>query len=604
MVRHGPGFTGEIVAARYLYGALSHRRLIARSSLKTTHMTSTTHPTCQALLRRTTFAAIVIGVLAGASPTPSADLIIRNAAIWTGNPTAPQAQALAVIGDRIVAIGSEATVHVWQGSRTRIVDAHGHRLIPGFNDAHVHFSDGGASLEAVQLNDTQSADDFKSRIAAYAATRPAGQWITQGEWDETKWPSAELPTRQLIDPVTPNNPVAIDRYDGHMTLVNSRALALAGITAATPDPVGGVIVRDAHGEPTGALKDAAIPLVTKIIPALPHDERRAIILHALRHAASLGVTSVQDMNPGYADLAIYAELLREHQLTTRIYVAPAIESVDDQAILGLGRAFGDPLLRIGAVKAYADGSLGSRTAYFFEPYLDQSDNHGILSDTFQPLSKARDDFSKADAAHLQVCTHAIGDAGISTTLDLYAEVIAHNGPHDRRWRIEHAQHMAAKDFQRFKDLGVIASVQPYQAIDDGRWAEVRIGQERGSRTYAFKTFMQYNIPMAFGTDWPVSPLNPLLGVYAAVTRATLDGKHPDGWYPTQKLSVTDALHFYTQGSAYAEFEEQRKGTLTPGKLADFVLLSGDVLTLPPTEIRHVHVLNTWVGGSLVYEAPH
>jgi predicted amidohydrolase YtcJ len=556
----------------------------------------------RSVLLRGACMVLALGVLTGARTTPSADLVITNAVIWTGEPTQPEAQALAVLGDRIVAIGSNAAMHAWQGKQTHVVDAQGQRLIPGFNDAHVHFSDGGASLDAVQLNDATSADDFKKRIAAYALTRPAGQWITQGEWDETKWPGGALPTRQMIDAITPNNPVALDRYDGHMILVNSRALALAGITAATPDPVGGVIVRDAKGEPTGALKDAAIPLVARIIPALNHDDRRAIILHALSHAASLGVTSVQDMNPGNADIAIYAELLREHKLTTRIYVAPPIESIDDQATLGLGRAFGDVSLRIGAVKAYADGSLGSRTAYLFDPYLDQNDNRGLLSDTFQPLSKGLNYFTRADTAQLQVCTHAIGDAGISTALDLYSKVFSENGVRDRRWRIEHAQHMASKDFQRFKDLQVIASVQPYQAIDDGRWAEERIGADRGSRTYAFKTMMQYGIPMAFGTDWPVSPLNPLLGVYAAVTRATLDGKQPDGWYPAQKLSVSEALHFYTHGSAYAEFEDTRKGTLAPGKLADFILLSSDVLTIAPAEIQHVRVLKTWVGGALVFEA--
>jgi predicted amidohydrolase YtcJ len=537
---------------------------------------------------------------ASAAGAAAADLIIHHALIWTVNPGQPQAEAVAVLGERIVAVGSDAEVMRWQGAATRIIDAGGKRLLPGFNDAHVHFSDGGASLVAVQLNDATSLAEFVKRIGEYARQQAKGEWLREGEWDETKWSPAKLPTRQDIDAVTPDNPVALDRYDGHMILVNSKALALAGISAATPDPPGGVIVRDASGNPTGALKDAATDLMTKVIPPPSALQRRRAIEGAMRHAASLGVTSVQDMAEDYADIAVYAALLREGKLTVRVYGAPLIAGVEDQAKLGIGRAFGSPSLRIGALKMFADGSLGSRTAYFFQPFADDPTQRGLLAADMLPLERTREWLRRADAADLQVCTHAIGDAAISTVLDLYAEIDRADGPRERRWRIEHAQHMAAADFERFAKLKVIASVQPYQAIDDGRWAEARIGHDRASRTYAFKTFEEHGVRLAFGTDWPVVRLDPLLTLYAAVTRATLDGKQPNGWFPEQRISIQDALAAYTMGSAYAEFQERDKGSIEPGKLADMVLLDRDVLSIPPAQIRDAHVITTWLGGKEIY----
>jgi predicted amidohydrolase YtcJ len=293
--------------------------------------------------------------------------------------------------------------------------------------------------------------------------------------------------------------------------------------------------------------------------------------------------------------------LQNGELTARVYAAPLISEVDDQVKIGIRHAFGGPFLRIGAVKAFADGSLGSRTAYFFEPYSDESGNRGLLAGGMQPLSRMRDRMVEADAAGLQICSHAIGDQAISIVLDLYADVVKTNGQADRRLRIEHAQHMAAKDFDRFAELNVIASVQPYQVIDDGRWAEARIGHDRASRTYAFRTFLNHGVHLAFGTDWYVEPLNPLWGVYAAVTRATLDGKNPNGWFPEQKLTVAEAVEAYTMGSAYAEFQEKEKGSITPGKLADLVLLSDDIFSIDPAKIREVKVLKTMVGGKVVWD---
>jgi predicted amidohydrolase YtcJ len=549
--------------------------------------------------------AVALSTICTGQSKPAADLIISTAKVWTVDKAQPTAQAVAILRDRIVAVGSSADVDSWRGPATRVINARGHLLLPGFNDAHVHFVWGGLSLDEIQLNDASSPEEFVRRIAERARKTAKGEWILGGDWDETKWSPAKLPTKELIDAATPDTPVFVGRYDGHMGLANSLALRLAGITAQTPDPPGGVIVRDAQGNPTGALKDAALDLMQKAIPPLSHDQRLHAVKRALAHAASLGVTSVQEMDDNgqeFANIAIYSELLQRDELTARIYTAPLIKYVDDETKIGIRHAFGGPYLRIGALKTFADGSLGSSTAYFFESFTDQPGNRGLLSDAMQPLSLMRERMTKADAAGLQLCTHAIGDQAISTILDLYTEVEKANGPADRRWRIEHAQHMATKDFDRFAQLHVIASVQPYHAIDDGRWAESRIGHDRASRTYAFRTFLDHGVRLAFGTDWTVAPLNPMLTLYAAVTRATLDGKNPGGWFPQQKLTLQEAIEAYTMGSAYAEFQDKEKGSITPGKLADMVLLSDDLFAMAPEKIRDVKALQTIVGGKIVWDS--
>lgn len=552
---------------------------------------------------------VVIAVLPVASQAqskPAADLIIQHAKIWTADTANPTAQAVAVLRDRIVAVGSDADVESWRGSQTRVIDAAGKLVLPGFNDAHCHFLSGGFQLDAVELNDATSAEEFARRIGERAKITPKREWILAGNWDETKWTPAELPTKELIDPLTRDIPVFVSRYDGHMGLANSAALRAAGITAQTADPPGGVILRDAKGNPTGALKDAAQDLMSKAIPLLTTEQRLHLALRALAHAASLGVTSCQNMDDGdnqtYNDLKAFSQLQEQGKLTMRLYVAPSIVDWEDQAKIGVRRAFGSSFLRIGALKGYADGSLGARTAYFFEPFNDMPGNRGLLSEQMQPPTLMRERMLKADAAGLQLCTHAIGDQGISIILDFYTDIVKEHGPADRRFRIEHAQHMAAKDFDRFAQLGVIASMQPYHAIDDGRWAEKRIGHDRASRTYAFRTFLDHGVRLAFGTDWPVAPLNPMLGLYAAVTRATLDGKNANGWCPEQKLTVAEAVQAYTMGSAYAEFQEQEKGSITAGKLADMVIVSDDVFTIDPVKIRDVKVLKTFVGGKIVWDS--
>jgi predicted amidohydrolase YtcJ len=429
---------------------------------------------------------------------------------------------------------------------------------------------------------------------------PKGEWILGGRWDETKWPKPELPTKELADPVTGDTPIFFERYDGHEALANSAAMKLAGVSAETPDVPGGVIVRDKSGNPTGVFKDAAMTLMYKAIPPMSHEQRLRAARRALEHAASLGVTSVQHMNPEFADVAAYSELAEKGELTTRIYAVPMETEWRDQAKVGLRRAWGSIYLRLGAVKGYADGSLGSRTAYMFEPFTDDPGNRGLLSDEMHPPSAMRDRLMQADAAGLQVRVHAIGDRAISMMLDIFADIEKEHGYHDQRFAIEHAQHMAQKDFERFANLHVIASMQPYHAIDDGRWADARLGHDRARYSYAWRSFLDHGVTLAFGTDWPVAPLNPMLGLYAAVTRATLDGKNPGGWIPEEKIMLPEAIEAYTMGAACAEFQEREKGSITPGKLADIVILSDNIFDVKPEAICNVKVKATVVGGKVVY----
>ena len=537
---------------------------------------------------------------ANAESKPSATLIVTNAVVYTVDKKQSKAEAVAVIGDRIVAVGSQSDIDLWRGPQTKVIDAGRKLLLPGFNDAHVHFIQGGAQLDQVQLTDAATPEEFAKRIAAQVKKTPKTEWIVGGRWDETKWPNQGLPTKALVDPVTGDTPIFVERYDGHEALANSAAMKLAGIDAKTPDVAGGVIVRDASGNPTGVFKDAAMPLIFKAIPPMTHEQRLRAARSAMKHAASLGVTSVQHMNPEFADVAAYSELAEKDELITRIYAAPMETEWRDQAKVGIRHAWGSSYLRLGAVKGYADGSLGSRTAYMFDPFTDDPGNRGLLSDEMHPPSAMRDRLTQADAAGLQIRVHAIGDRAISMMLDLFADIEKEHGYHDQRFAIEHAQHMAQKDFERFAKLHVIASMQPYHAIDDGRWAEGRLGHERTRYSYAWRSFLDHGVALAFGTDWPVAPLDPLLGLYAAVTRATLDGKNPGGWFPEEKITLPEAIEAYTLGAAFAEFQEHEKGSITPGKLADMVILNDNIFELKPEAIRNVKVKTTILGGKVVY----
>ena len=537
---------------------------------------------------------------ANAQPQPSATLVVTNAAVYTVDKQHPKAEAVAVIGDRIVAVGSRADIDLWRGPQTKVIDAGGKLLLPGFNDAHVHFIQGGAQLVQVDLVDAATPEEFAKRIAAQVKKTPKGEWILGGRWDETKWPKPELPTKDLVDRVTGDIPLFVERYDGHEALANSVAMKLAGVDAKTPDVPGGVIMRDASGNPTGVFKDAAMTLIYKAIPPMTHEQRLLAARGALKHAASLGVTSVQHMNPDFADVAAYSELAEKGELTTRIYAVPMETDWRDQAKVGIRHAWGSSYLRLGAVKGYADGSLGSRTAYMFEPFTDDPGNRGLLSDEMHPPSAMRDRLMQADAAGLQLRVHAIGDRGISMMLDIFADIEKEHGYHDQRFAIEHAQHTAKKDFARFAKLHVIASMQPYHAIDDGRWAEGRLGHERARYSYAWRSFLDHGVTLAFGTDWPVAPIDPMLGLYAAVTRATLDGKNPGGWTPEEKITLPEAIEAYTMGAAFAEFQDSKKGSISPGKLADMVIVSDNIFELKPEAIRNTKVKTTIVGGKVVY----
>ena len=531
----------------------------------------------------------------------SADLIIINARVRTLTASQPTAEAIAILGSRIIAVGSNDEIRELGASNTRTIDAQDQLVLPGFNDAHVHFMSGGFQLSSVDLRDAKSPEEFAQRIRGFAATLAPGRWLTGGDWDHENWPAANLPTKELIDRYTPNTPVFVNRLDIHMALANSVALKLAGVTKATKDPDGGVIVRDPKtGEPTGILKDAAQSFVWKVIPAPSFEEKLAAARAATNHAASLGVTSVQDMSAG-VDVGVYQTLLDRGELKTRIYAVWPLPGWDRLARTGVRAHFGSAMLRTGGLKGFADGSLGSTTALFFDPYLDEPNTRGIPSDEMFPDGTMLERVRGADRAGLQVLIHAIGDRANDQVLSIYEEVQKDNGERDRRFRIEHAQHLRAHDIARFARDRVIASMQPYHAIDDGRWAEKRIGPQRAQTTYAFRSLIDAGATVAFGTDWTVAPLNPMLSVYAAVTRRTLDGQRPAGWIPEQKISVAEAVRAYTFGSAYAEFQENEKGTIARGELADLVILSRDIFEIDPHEIDQVKVVLTIMDGRVVYE---
>jgi predicted amidohydrolase YtcJ len=531
----------------------------------------------------------------------AADLVLLNGKIWTGNTKQPEAEAIASLGNRIIAVGTTAQLRKLIGANTKVIDLKGKRVVPGFNDAHVHFFDGGAGLASVQLRDAKSPAEFRHRIGAFAQKLPKGRWILNGNWDHENWQPAQLPTRQLIDAVTPDNPVFINRLDGHMGLANSLALKLAGVTRETPDPPGGTIVRDAQGAPTGVLKDAAMNYVYKVIPDSGPAEIAEALKAALRYAAENGVTSVQDMSASPEVLAVYQTLLQRGELTVRVSGHQPLSQWERLARVGVQAGFGGDKLKIGGLKGFADGSLGSTTALFFEPYLDDPQTAGLPSDEMVNAAAMRDRVIAADKAGLHLAIHAIGDRANQQILDFFAAAEAANGPRDRRFRIEHAQHLRREEIKRFASQKVIASMQPYHAIDDGRWAEKRIGKERAKGTYAFRSLLDAGAVLAFGSDWFVAPMEPLMGIYGAVTRRTLDGKNPGGWVPEQKITVAEAVRAYTYGSAYASFDEQVKGTLEVGKLADMAVLSADIFQINPVEIEKAKVVLTVFDGRIIYE---
>jgi predicted amidohydrolase YtcJ len=541
-----------------------------------------------------TLALCMTTPLAGAEL--SADLVLRGGRVWAGKGL-PEGTAIALRGERVLAVGDESLVMDVSGPGTRVIDLKGRLVVPGFNDAHVHFLDGGFGLLSVDLRPARDEADFARRLGEHAKTLPKGTWILQGNWDHEAWPSQALPTRRLIDAATPGNPVFVSRLDGHMALANSLALKLAGITRDTADPDGGSIVRDAKGEPTGILKDNAQELMSAVIPEASREMNLRAARAALKEAARVGVTTIQD-NSAVDALPTYQELRAKGELTARLYVWRYVQALAPLKQAGIRTGLGDEWIRLGALKILADGSMGSGTAAFFEPYSDDPKTSGLLLYPIEELDKM---IVEADAAGFQLAVHAIGDRANALVLDAFDKAAQRNGPRDRRFRIEHAQVVREQDFARYRALGVIASIQPSHCIDDMHWAEKRIGRERCRHAYNFRSFTSREIPVAFGTDWFVEPLDPRLGLYAAVTREFTEGGPPGGFFPEERISLADALDLYTRGSAYAEFAEAEKGTLAPGKLADLVVFERDLFKIPPREILSTPVDLTIVGGRIVFE---
>ena len=551
-----------------------------------------------------------LSVCAGAAASAQvyATLVLDHGHIWTENPAQPEAEAVAVYGNRILRVGTSDEVRQLAGPSTRVIDLHGRRVVPGFNDAHVHFVTGGLVLANVQLLDASSQAEFRERIARFAESQSAGAWILSGIWDHERWTPAVLPTHQLIDDVTPKNPVFVMRLDGHMGLANALAMTLAGVDRNTKDVPGGVIVRDADGNPTGMFKDAAMTLINRVIPSLTLQQTETAILAAQRDAARNGVTSVQEMaddqddTSGPEHLRALQALEREGRLKVRLSVNLRLVDWKNLAGSGMQAGFNDGLIQVGGLKAFADGGLGASTAWLFAPYNDAPNTSGLATNELQHPEQMFDDMKGADKSGLQIAIHAIGDRANRTILDLYQRLEKENGPRDRRLRIEHAQHLTAADIPRFAQLHVIASMQPYHAIDDGRWAGKRLGPERIRYAYDFRSLLDSGATLAFGSDWPVAPLDPIMGIYAAVTRRTLDGKNPNGWVPEQKITVEQAVHAYTVGAAYAQFDEKQKGSLEPGKLADIAVLSKDIFHIDPVEIEKTRVDLTIFDGRVIYDA--
>ena len=543
---------------------------------------------------------LLVGAFLACAPPPPASVVAFGHA-WTGNPEQPWAGGVAMRGDTILAVGDSSDIARYVGDKTQVVTAAGAMIVPGFMDGHTHFLDGGFQLASVDLRTADTPEEFTARIAAFAAERKPGEWILGGDWDHERWPGAPLPTKAWIDSVTPDNPVFVNRLDGHMGVANSAALRAAGITKSTKDIPGGEIVRDPRtGDPTGVLKDNAMLPVYTAMPAPTEAQRDAALARAVAYAGSKGVTAVNFMSAPTSSLGAFQRARAAGTLTVRTKMFFPIDQwrwvADTVAAIGAG----DDWLRIDGVKGYMDGSLGSTTALLFEPYRDAPNTRGLET---TPLDSVRHWVQSADSAQLQVAVHAIGDRANAMLLDVFDSVAAANGPRDRRFRDEHAQHLRPEDITRIAKMNVIPSMQPYHVIDDGRWAAKRIDSTLLRTTYAFRDLIDQGAHLDFGSDWTVAPLDPLLGIYAAVTRRTLDDKNPDGWFAAQKVTVEEALRAYTVENAYGVFAEGRRGVLKPGARADIVLLDRDITTINPVDIPNTQVLATIAGGQVVYRAP-
>jgi predicted amidohydrolase YtcJ len=524
------------------------------------------------------------------------DLALANARVWTPGAGAPRLSAIGIVGERIVAVGPEQ-VRSLTTAKTKVVDLKGAFVTPAFTDNHTHFLIGSNTLSQADLLAAKDRADFAARLGAAAKARP-GKWILGGAWDEQRLGGA-LPTHDWIDASTPDTPVAVPRTDLHMYLLNALALKLAGITRDTPDPPGGVIVRDAQGEPTGVIKDNAKTLVERIIPPMSDADTDAVTRQGIAHALSKGVAQIHNPEISWDVYGSLRRLRAKGETDVRFYAFVPLVDWEKMARTVAEEGRGDDWVRWGGLKGLVDGSLGSRTAVFHKAYSDAHDEHGVRVNSLDDLHAW---ITAADKVGLHVTTHAIGDEANDDALDIYEQVAKTNGPKDRRFRIEHAQHLTAQAIPRFAKQKVIASVQPYHAIDDGRWAIKRIGEERLKGAYAFESLMAAGATVTFGSDWPVAPLDPMVGVYAAVTRRTIDDANPHGWLPEQKTTVDQALTAYTLNNAYAGFMDDRTGRIASGYYADLTVLDADLTAIDPLKIPDVKVLHTFVGGKARYSA--
>jgi predicted amidohydrolase YtcJ len=549
------------------------------------------------------FFGLTMTGISSAQHKKAADLIVVNGDIYTGtsagssDAASHRAQALAVSHGKIIAAGSNADVEKLKGPNTRVIDLGGHFVMPGFNDAHVHLSSAGFEKLNVDLVGSKSLDEMKQRIADRVKAAAPGEWIKGEGWDHTLWAEQKTPTRQDIDSVTGDHPGIFTRVDGHIAVANTAALKAAGITAQTAAPQGGKIDHDEKGEPTGILRETAMGLVqSKIPPPSPAQRRKALEL-ALKDAARSGITSAQDFSD-WQDFLMYEQLEKEGKLTLRIAEwLPFDLPVEKLKQMRAHHPASDPMLHTTMLKGFMDGSLGSRTAAMLAPYSDDPKNSGIPRYDQEKLNRMAVERSKAG---FQLGFHAIGDRGTHMALEAFALAEKESPKRDFRFRIEHAQVVAPEDFQEFKKLGVIASMQPNHLLTDMNWAEAHIGPERAKYSYAWKRFLDEGVPLAFGTDYPVEPITPFRGLYCAVTRKNEAGTKE--YFPEQKLNIDQAIAAYTRGAAYAEFAEHEKGVLAPGMLADFVVLDRDITKVDPPEILKTKVMRTVVGGKTVYQA--
>src|SRR5450631_2555502 len=561
------------------------------------------------LLASLVFATVINPLFATASAADESakppDTIFVNGDIYT-QATPARAQAIAVSQGKIVAVGSNAEILKLKQTSTQVVDLGGHFVMPGFNDAHLHLASGGFSQLSVDLRGTNNLQAMQHLIGLRVNKAAPGEWIQGSGWDHTLWPGQILPTRHDIDVMTNGHPAIFVRVDGHIAIANTAALKAAGVTAQTPAPEGGKIDHDAQGEPTGILREGAQELVLrKVPPPTPQQRRRAAEL-ALAEAAKWGITSAQD-NSDWDDFLVYEDLEREGKLTLRI--SEWLRFNDSVDVLQQHRAHhpaDDPMLHTAMLKGFMDGSLGSRTAALLAPYSDDPGNSGLPQYDQVTLNKLA---SERVAAGFQLGFHAIGDRAAQMALDAFANAASNpqahaapgaKSPHDFRFRIEHDQVVAPDQFAQYRKLGVVASVQPSHLLTDMNWAVDRIGPDRAKTSYPWKQFLDNGVPLAFGTDYPVEPINPFRGIYAAVTRKNEAGTRE--YFPEQRLTIQQALAAYTVGSAYAQFAETEKGTLSAGMLADFVVLDRDLTKVEPAEILKTRVLRTVVGGKTVYEA--